>query len=84
MMGLYILYQLTPASKKNGSHLCPSWLGLMAPIIPAEFHNRLGFCTWRMGSHLVSVVNTHGDRRSPKDRVSPLPNGRFMAYKSGL
>ena len=29
-------------------------------------------------SHLV--VNTHGDHKSPKDRVvGPLPNGGFMA-----
>ena len=27
------------------------------------------------------MVNNHGDRKSPKDRVTPLPNGRFMAYK---
>ena len=27
------------------------------------------------------MVNTHGDCKSPKDRVvGPLPNGRFMAY----
>ena len=32
-----------------------------------------------------SVVNNHGDRKSPKDRVvGPLPNGLFMAYKWGL
>ena len=30
------------------------------------------------------MVNNHGDRKSPKDRVIPLPNGRFMAYKWGL
>ena len=30
------------------------------------------------------MVNNHGDRKSPKDRVvGPLPNGRFMAYKWG-
>ena len=28
------------------------------------------------------VVNNHGDRKSPKDRVvGPLPSGLFMAYK---
>ena len=31
------------------------------------------------------MVNNHGDRKSPKDRVvGPLPNGLFMAYKWGL
>ena len=30
---------------------------------------------------LVSVVNNHGDRKSTKDRVVPLPNGLSMAYK---
>ena len=30
------------------------------------------------------MVNNHGDRKSPKDRVIPLPNGRFIAYKWGL
>ena len=25
--------------------------------------------------------NKHGDRKSPKDRVDPLPNGLFMAYR---
>ena len=30
------------------------------------------------------MVNNHGDRKFPKDRVmGPLPNGRFMAYKWG-
>ena len=31
------------------------------------------------------MVNNHGDRKSPMDRVvGPLPNGlQFMAYKSG-
>ena len=34
---------------------------------------------WVLGgsSHLGYVVNNHGDRKSPKDRVmGPLPNGR--------
>ena len=32
-------------------------------------------------SQLGSVVNNHGDRKSPKDRiVGPLP---YMAYKNG-
>ncbi len=35
-------------------------------------------------SHLGYVVNNHGDRKSPKDRVvGPLPNGLLMAYKWG-
>ena len=39
--------------------------------------------TWRIINHLV--VNNHGDRKSPKDRVvGPLPNGLSMAYKWGL
>ena len=41
--------------------------------------------TWRIIPGLGYVVNDHGDRKSPKDRVvGPLPNGRFMAYKWGL
>ena len=30
------------------------------------------------------MVNNHGDRKSPKDRVIPFPNGLFMAPKWGL
>ena len=30
------------------------------------------------------MVNNHGDRKSPKDRVVPLTNCLFMAYKWGL
>ena len=43
--------------------------------------------TWRDGipNYIVLVVNYHGDRKFPKDRVvGPLPNGIFMAYKWGL
>ena len=31
-------------------------------------------------SQLGYVVNNHGGRKSPKDRVIPIPNGLFMAY----
>ncbi len=35
--------------------------------------------TWRMGSQMLpvdgSVVKNHGDRKSPKDRFVPFPNG---------
>ena len=34
-------------------------------------------CKW-----LISMV--HGDCKSPKDRVVPLPNGLFMACKWGV
>ena len=35
-------------------------------------------------SCLTDVVNSHGDRKSPKDRVvGPLPNGLFLACKKG-
>ena len=30
-----------------------------------------------------SVVNNHGDRKSPIPGVIPLPNGLFIAYKWG-
>ncbi len=30
------------------------------------------------------MVDNHGDRKSPKDQVVPLPNGGFMAYKWGV
>ena len=29
------------------------------------------------------MVNNHGDRKSPKDRVGLVINGLFMAYKWG-
>ena len=29
------------------------------------------------------MVNNHGDPKSPKDRVVPLPNGHFMALNMG-
>ena len=38
--------------------------------------NSQGSTTWRIIPGLGSVVNNHGDRKSPKDRVvGPLPNG---------
>ena len=40
--------------------------------------------TWMIIPVDGSVVNNHGDRKSPKDRVvGPLPNGLFMAYING-
>ena len=30
------------------------------------------------------MVKNHGDRKSPKDRVTPLPNGLSMACKWGV
>ena len=29
-------------------------------------------------------MNSHGDGKSPRYRVIPVPNGLFMAYKSGV
>ena len=38
-----------------------------------------------LGGSSQYVVNDHGDRKSPiPGVVGPLPNGLFMAYKSGL
>ena len=71
----------------------PNHHWIMAP--PPEI--RVSFSAWRpaisggwplgggrlIGHKILNAVNNHGDGKSPKDRVVPLPNGLYMAYKWG-
>ena len=60
----------SPSKKGHVCRIARSWL-----FFPLSFV-RFREGTWRIIPGLVSVVNNHGNRKSPKDRVvGPLPNG---------
>ena len=70
-----------PHQSSTGSDLC------RYPIVNNLKVHHVGIPKKTLGgsSYLGTVVNNRGDRKSPRPGVvGPLPNGRFMAYISGL
>ena len=85
---MFFSYKRLPFQQINPARLlsthqhhqpCPSE-GRLSEEEPTIHHRAAGV---RDIPGIGSVVNNHGDRKSTKDVVIPLINGRFIAYKWG-